>query len=387
MPAVGDAVVVQGLPACQGFNGRRGRVEQASGETYQVRLSGGLRVQVLASNLSAAEVVNGDGSAPDGTDSTDSTDTSGEEETSETRRRSLVTDFFALLDPAGKKMLRGPEMYHLAKACGFQDGREEWDDEYEALCKLCHVSDGFCLEDFEKLLSDQDLPTFCATSEIPWLMEQSAKSLLPAARNSLTSTSTEVKRKSRRRSSTKSSTKRGSRGRARFSRQEKVRKTIQESQDRRDAIGFLFHTLDADGDQRLNLPELERFASMCGFSGEWQTEYEVMCEVLKIPSSKGVDFLQFNRLVSDEKSNAYCSDEELQQMVMYLKSERREIASRLAAIRIQAGARGFLTRSQARRSALEALQGATVTTRRSLQLGCLNPLQHPGAKKIEELQR
>ena len=146
----------------------------------------------------------------------------------------------------------------------------------------------------------------------------------------------------------------------------------QESQDRRDAIGFLFHTLDADGDQRLNLPELERFASMCGFSGEWQTEYEavgrwwelgmlggwgmlgwvfgcnklfdaiwmgntwetlwksmrpfsrshplsnplkkndvdvavflgqkcgtcpqVMCEVLKIPSSKGVDFLQFNRL-------------------------------------------------------------------------------------------
>lgn len=325
-------------------------MEQASGETYQVRLSGGLRVQVLASNLSAAEVPYGDGSAPD---STDSTDTSDEEETSETRRRSLVTDFFALLDPAGKKMLRGPEMYHLAKACGFQDGREEWDDEYEALCKLCHVSDGFCFEDFEKLLSDQDLPTFCATSEIPWLMEQSAKSLLPAARNSLTSTSTEVKRTSRRRSSTKSSTKRGSRGRARFSRQEKVRKTIQESQDRRDAIGFLFHTLDADGDQRLNLPELERFASMCGFSGEWQTEYEVMCEVLKIPSSKGVDFLQFNRLVSDEKSNAYCSDEELQQMVMYLKSERREIASRLAAIRIQAGARGFLTRSQARRSALE----------------------------------
>ena len=48
----------------------------------------------------------------------------------------------------------------------------------------------------------------------------------------------------------------------------------QESQDRRDAIGFLFHTLDADGDQRLNLPELERFAAMCGFSGEWQTEYE-----------------------------------------------------------------------------------------------------------------
>jgi hypothetical protein len=25
MPAVGDAVVVQGLPACQGFNGRRSR--------------------------------------------------------------------------------------------------------------------------------------------------------------------------------------------------------------------------------------------------------------------------------------------------------------------------------------------------------------------------
>ena len=76
------------------------------------------------------------------------TDPSLQEETSETRRRSLVTDFFALLDPAGKKMLRrsgqgegrggvvspirgvspclrGPEMYHLAKACGFQDGREE----------------------------------------------------------------------------------------------------------------------------------------------------------------------------------------------------------------------------------------------------------------------
>lgn len=346
-PALGDAVVVQGLPACQGFNGRRGRVEQASGETYQVRLSGGLRVQVLASNLCPAEA--------QGDQLADTSDTSDEDETSETRRSSLLRDFFALLDPAGKQILRGPEIYHLAKACGFQDGREEWDDEYEALCKLCHVSDGFCLEDFEKLLSDEDLPTFCATSEIPWLMEQSAKSLLLPARNRLTSeASIEVKRKSRRRSSTKSSTKRWSRGRARFSRQEKVRKTIQDSQDRRDAIGFLFHTLDADGDQRLNLPELERFAAMCGFSGEWQTEYEVMCEVLKIPSSKGVDFLQFNRLVSDEKSNAYCSDEELQHMVIYLKSERREIASQLAAIRIQAGARGFLTRSQARRSAVEA---------------------------------
>lgn len=51
--------------------------------------------------------------------------------------------------------------------------------------------------------------------------------------------------------------------------------THQESQDRRDAVAFLFGTLDADGDERLNLPEMERFASLCGFAGEWATEYEV----------------------------------------------------------------------------------------------------------------
>jgi len=139
--------------------------------------------------------------------------------------------------------------------------------------------------------------------------------------------------------------------------QEKVRKTIQASQERRDAIGFIFHTLDADGDERLNLQEMERFASLCGFAGEWATEYEVMCEVLKINTARGVDFLQFDRLVTDEKSHAYCSDEEIREMVLYLKSERQEIASSLAAIRIQAGARGFLTRSQVRRSMAEMETG------------------------------
>ena len=80
---------------------------------------------------------------------------------------------------------------------------------------------------------------------------------------------------------------------ARLSRQEKVRKTIQESQERRDAVSFVFHTLDADGDQRLNLAELEKFASLCGFSGEWQTEYEVWGLGWGLGEKKGSTGLRF----------------------------------------------------------------------------------------------
>jgi len=366
--APGDAVVLHGLPSFQGFNGRRGRVEQlVAGDTYHVRLSGGLRVQVLSSHLDPIEVP----------EISSESESSEEEDADpvEGRRSRLVKDFFTLLDPDNKQLLRAGQTYHLAKACGFQESREEWDEEYEALCKLCDVSDGFSAKDFERLLSDQALPTYCSTSELPSLMEQAShswaaarlSSSLPNSRRGSLETvaSAKVKRRSGRssrssRSSTKSTSgKRGSfKGRTRLSlKQEKVRKTIQASQERRDAIGFIFHTLDADDDERLNLQEMERFACLCGFAGEWADEYEVMCEVLKINTARGVDFLQFDRLVADEKSHAYCSDEEIREMVLYLKSERQEIASSLAAIRIQAGARGFLTRSQVRRSMAEMETG------------------------------
>eukprot|EP00438_Fugacium_kawagutii_P010330 Skav212583 [mRNA] locus=scaffold125:449307:457734:- [translate_table: standard] len=100
------------------------------------------------------------------------------------------------------------------------------------------------------------LPTYCATWELPGMMEQSAKSLLKA-------------NPSRQRASTAG---------PRWAQSEEAKdgsgSPPQESQDRRDAVAFLFRTLDADGDERLNLPEMERFASLCGFTGEWATEYE-----------------------------------------------------------------------------------------------------------------
>eukprot|EP00434_Breviolum_minutum_P005281 symbB.v1.2.004656.t1/scaffold268.1/size246746/7 len=298
--APGDAVVLHGLPSFQGFNGRRGRVEQlVAGDTYHVRLSGGLRVQVLSSNLDPIEVP----------EISSESESSEEEDADpvEGRRSRLVKDFFTLLDPDNKQLLRAGQTYHLAKACGFQESREEWDEEYEALCKLCDVSDGFSAKDFERLLSDQALPTYCSTSELPSLMEQAShswaaarlSSSLPNSRRGSLETvaSAKVKRRSGRssrssRSSTKSTSgKRGSfKGRTRLSlKQEKVRKTIQEplvfvrvaSQERRDAIGFIFHTLDADDDERLNLQEMERFACLCGFAGEWADEYEVPALVLE----------------------------------------------------------------------------------------------------------
>ena len=49
----------------------------------------------------------------------------------------------------------------------------------------------------------------------------------------------------------------------------------QAEQYRKDAVKFIFKSLDMDGDGFLNGSEMQRFAELCGFDDEWEVEYEV----------------------------------------------------------------------------------------------------------------
>jgi len=86
---------------------------------------------------------------------------------------------------------------------------------------------------------------------------------------------------------------------------------------------FLFHNLDSDGDGRLNLIELRRFAQHNGFEGnadDWKEEFRYMC-----PS--GVcDLAKFRALLEDDEEGCYASDEELSEMIMELPALRSPAA-------------------------------------------------------------
>lgn len=289
-------------------------------------------MQVLAMNLSSV--------AEDAISEASESASSVDEETYKTahRRELLARDFFELLDPSGRNVLRASELYHFAYACGFEEGRDLWHSEYKALCQLCNVTDGFYWQDFLELLSNEALPTKCGTSELPSLMERAAQSQL------LSRTDASKVPEKEKQGKRLSGLSRGSMRKTK--RSEKLRRTIQESQARREAVVRLFYALDADGDGRLKLAEMERFAALCDFSGDWQVEYEVMCEVLKIDAERGADLPDFERLVSNEKSHAYCTDQELQEMVAEMTSRHDQIISNQAAIRIQANTRGFLARQR-----------------------------------------
>ena len=73
-----------------------------------------------------------------------------------------------------------------------------------------------------------------------------------------------------------------------------------ETQERSDAVKFIFKSMDTDSDGFLSGSEMCRFAELCGFDDEWQVEYEVRPSphLISCPLSGPVDTLTLSRSLS-----------------------------------------------------------------------------------------
>ncbi|CAE7192063.1 unnamed protein product [Symbiodinium natans] len=337
----GSRVILHGLRANALFNNRRGKVlkklESAHGlAAYEICLTDGQLVKALDANLDPAPVV----AEESGSDESDQAHPDAD-------RAKLEEELFHLLDQSGEGMLRSEALHHLAVACGFQQGLVKWEDEYQALCKLCGTSPdaGFQQMDFVKLLSNEALPTYCATEELAHLVPN-IQQLINAHK--------EQKEQAP-----------GPREGRRF-------------KERSDAVKFIFKSMDTDSDGFLSGSEMCRFAELCGFDDEWQVEYEVMCEHMAINKDRGADFDDFYRLVSDRKSHVFCTREELRSIASQIQERRASISEKQAAIRIQALARGNLVRHQLQRQ---------VSTEHAIPAGLNGRLGRSAPKHVPHAQQ
>mmetsp|Transcript_12904 Transcript_12904/g.24336 ORF Transcript_12904/g.24336 Transcript_12904/m.24336 type:complete len:369 (+) Transcript_12904:116-1222(+) len=312
----GSRVILHALSSHQHFNDQRGTVvrhfslDHVLGRflVYEVRLSDGQLVQALNSNLRTVE---DDGSEED-------SEEDGHE--SESARKGLCEELFQVLDQTGKGFLRSAELYPLAVSCGFEQGRQQWEGEYQALCKLCGASEmGFGQEQLTSMISMEALPSFCPTADLP--------DLISTIREHIEKSGNEEAAVPR-------------------SKEEKLRMRHEAVQERRMNAELIFNFLDVDGDELLNGLEMERFAILVGFVGDWQVEYEVMCEHNGINPDHGAKLDDFYRLVSDRTSHAYCSRQELRSLVKQIRERRDSITRHQAAILIQSRMRGSLVRKQ-----------------------------------------
>lgn len=98
---------------------------------------------------------------------------------------------------------------------------------------------------------------------------------------------------------------------------------------RQDLVAALFHVCDADSDGRLSVGELRKFAELAGwFDGseeEFSKEYEAMCSHIGTDAAIGVDIVLLGCLVNDETEDTgcYCTDEQLQSMLVKLGGAQR----------------------------------------------------------------
>ncbi|CAE7644982.1 unnamed protein product [Symbiodinium sp. CCMP2592] len=319
----GSRVILHGLRANEIFNNRRGKVlkklalQNSHGPiaAYEVCLTDGQLVKALDANLDLAPPL-ADAEAEEESWSDDGSD---HVDLENLERAKLMEELFQLLDQSQEGTLRSQALHHLAVACGFEGGPVKWEEEYQALCKLFGTSPGagFQQMEFAKLLSNEALPTYCPTDELADLVASTRQHIISRRQEQTTSKEDE--------------------------------KRLKAEQYRKDAVKFIFKSLDMDGDGFLNGSEMQRFAELCGFDDEWEVEYEVMCEHMGIAKEHGASLADFHRLVSERKSHAFCTRKDLRNIASQIRDRRESISRKQAAIRIQACTRGSLTRNRLQR--------------------------------------
>lgn len=320
----GSRVILHGLRANEIFNNRRGKVlkklalQNSHGPiaAYEICLTDGQLVKALDANLDLAPPL-ADAEAEEESWSDEGSDHVENFENLE--RAKLMDELFQLLDQSQEGSLRSHALHHLAVACGFEGGALKWEEEYQALCKLFRTSPaaGFQQMEFAKLLSNEALPAYCPTDELAGLVSSTRQHILSRRQEQTTPKEDE--------------------------------KRLKAEQYRKDAVKFIFKSLDMDGDGFLNGSEMQRFAELCGFDDEWEVEYEVMCEHMGIDRNHGASLADFHRLVSERKSHAFCTRKELRNIASQIRDRRESISRKQAAIRIQACTRGSLTRNRLQR--------------------------------------
>eukprot|EP00747_Dinoflagellata_sp_TGD_P116370 gnl/TRDRNA2_/TRDRNA2_172360_c2_seq1.p1 gnl/TRDRNA2_/TRDRNA2_172360_c2~~gnl/TRDRNA2_/TRDRNA2_172360_c2_seq1.p1 ORF type:complete len:676 (-),score=163.69 gnl/TRDRNA2_/TRDRNA2_172360_c2_seq1:215-2191(-) len=211
-------------------------------------------------------------------------------------RTELIRAVFRACDADGDGWLNEHELRLFAGHNGFDGDDEEWASEYSALCaeRGGDPTKGVNAEMLARLVDDEsDDGCHCTDEELRAMLRVLFQ---------------DVKE-----------------------REAKVAEAVAEElpSQRSKLMKAVFHALDVDGDQRLNMQEMLRFACFCGFDGGdevWAEEYDsLFAENPGETPEGGISFDFFVRLVDDESDGgSYCTDDELCVMLDKLESNPRD---------------------------------------------------------------
>eukprot|EP00971_Amphidinium_carterae_P031982 630102-Amphidinium_carterae.1 len=206
-------------------------------------------------------------------------------------RNTLIAGLFVALDVNGDKCLDKVELRVFAQETGFDGGDKEWEVEFRALCP---VGAGLNLAEFAKLVNDNsDDGCYCSDEELQGMIARlDAAPTAVAVSNLLTMSATQTT----------------------------VTVVDTYGDGRSDLIRDVFTSCDTNRDGCLDKAELRVFAQETGFDGrdeDWESEFRALC-----PSGPGLNLADFTKLVNDNTDDGcYCTDDELQAMLMRLRSD------------------------------------------------------------------
>ena len=188
-----------------------------------------------------------------------------------------------MLDKNGKGFLTAADMRPFGEQTGFNGSLQEWQEEFQLLCRERGSSQGLPLDGFVSMVNDpSDEGCYCENSELRNLLSR-----WQTAQTTLSKASSPVRPA------------------------EPMPTPGQDS--RLELIKAVFNALDTGGNGLLTVADMRPFADQTGFNGsdqDWQQEFEQLCG--EHGSREGIAVDGFAALVNDSSDEGcYCTDEEL----------------------------------------------------------------------------
>jgi len=216
-------------------------------------------------------------------------------------RDDLINAVFRSLDEDEDGQLNEQEMRAFAGRIGFEGSEEEWSGEFRTICP---DAGGVSPELFQQLANDtSDDGCYCTTDELRTIL----RDLFPKVRARRAATAAAAAAAAAE-ASTAEAAKVSPAAHQRL-------QAAAPHHSRSELVRLIFEVCDCDGDQRLNLLEMRRFADAIGFEGEdqeWEVEFAALFDGRSERPDVGVSLQFFAELVDDmSESGCYCTDEEL----------------------------------------------------------------------------
>lgn len=220
-------------------------------------------------------------------------------------RFELLNLIFDLCDEDRDGKLNSQELLTFAGKTGFEGTMEEWEIEYQILCKTVGADPpvGLGLSAFDESVTNSEVGgSYCTDEELVTVHKVLAKDAQNHAKTGLPEGIFE----------------------SAFD-----QPASPENSARPMLIRRVFALLDVDADGRLKEADMLKFALLTGFNGtseDWKEEYDLLSKIHLFDGNNGVDVRTYETILNDRSAGgSFCTDDELRMLIDGLASRPQDL--------------------------------------------------------------